>query len=152
MKDPVVPAELRELASWKVGDQSDRFGSASKAMNLATECGASRQEAWEIGTAVAELASNAVKHGGGGTVSIALETAPRVAIHVTVSDAGPGFPELEPREAGAVDERWAVRLAGQGLGVGLEGVGRLMHELRVDSRAGQGATVIAVKVLGLRHG
>lgn len=139
-----LPADLRQLASWKVTDQSDRFGSASKAMDIALQSGASRQEAWEIGISVAELASNAVKHGGGGTVVIALETMSRLAIHVTVSDSGNGFADPQPEPVG---ERWAFRATGQGLGMGLEGVRRLMSEIDIDSRPGQGATVLAIKVL-----
>lgn len=137
-------SELRMLAHWPVRHQGDRFGSASKAMDIALQCGASKQAAWEIGTSVAELASNAVKHGGGGTVSVALETGARLSLHVTVSDSGPGFPEAKPEPE---PERWAYRFAGQGLGVGLEGVRRLMDEVHIDSRPGEGATVVAIKVI-----
>lgn len=137
-------SEILQLASWPVRHNADRFGSASKAMDIALRSGASKQAAWEIGTSVAELASNAVKHGGGGTVSIAIETSPRLALHVTVSDSGPGFPEA-PAEP--TPERWAIRLAGQGLGVGLEGVRRLMDEVRIESHAGEGAVVVAIKII-----
>ena len=137
--------ETIPLASWPVTLQSDRFVAASKAVDLAVQCGASKQAAWEIGTAVAELVSNAVKHGGGGTISIGLETGPRVAFHVTVRDSGEGFP-VTPVEPDPV--RWIFRAAGQGLGVGLEGVERLMDEVHIDSPPGEGATVVAIKFLG----
>lgn len=136
--------EIVPLASWSVTHQSERFAAAAKAVDLASQCGAVKQAAWEIGTAVAELVSNAVKHGGGGTISIELETAPRLAFHVTVSDSGDGFPVPPPEPN---PERWAFRFAGEGLGVGLEGVRRLMDEVHIDSRPGEGATVVAIKVL-----
>lgn len=138
------PTETILLASWPVTNQSDRFVAAAKAVDLATQCGASKQAAWEIGTAVAELVSNAVKHGGGGTVTISLVAGPPVAFHVTVRDSGQGFPStpVEPDP-----NRWAFRSAGQGLGVGLEGVRRLMDEVHIDSRLGEGATVVAIKLL-----
>jgi len=142
------PPDTIRLASWPVVHQSDRFSAASKAVDLATQCGASKQAAWEIGTAVAELVSNAVKHGGGGTITIDLETTPRLAFHVTVRDAGDGFPATVPTPT---PERWTFRSAGQGLGVGLEGVRRLMDEVTIDSRPGEGATVVAVKVLRVRE-
>lgn len=138
------PVELLQLASWTVRHQDDRFGLAGRAMDIAWQSGASKQAAWEVATSVAELASNAVKHGGGGTVSIALETRPRLAIHVTATDRGPGFPVSQ---ADPIGERWAYRLAGQGLGMGLEGVRRLMDEVHIDSRPGEGATVVAIKII-----
>lgn len=136
--------ETTPLASWPVRHQSDRFGSAAKAIDIALRCGASRHVAWEIGTSVAELASNAVKHGGGGTVTISLESEARLALHVTVRDQGEGFPvtQVTPRA-----DITSYRGSGQGLGLGLEGVRRLMHEVHIDSRPGEGATVTAVKVL-----
>lgn len=140
------PDETILLASWPVTEQSDRFVAASKAVDFATQCGASKQAAWEIGTAVAELVSNAVKHGGGGAVTLSLRVGPPLAFHVTVRDSGQGFP-VTPTEPDP--NRWAFRSAGQGLGVGLEGVRRLMDEVHITSRPGEGATVVAIKVL--RH-
>lgn len=112
---------------------------------LAESAGASRKAAYEIGTSVAELASNAVKHGGGGHVEIGIETKTRLALHIVVTDEGPGFPTA-PQEPEA--ERWAHRSGGQGLGVGLDGVRRLMDEVHVESREGGGTRVIAIKRIG----
>lgn len=149
MHDNDVPPErLLSIASWAVTHQSDRFGSAAKAMQIAIDCGASRQQAWQIGTAVAELASNAVRHGGGGHVKLLLESSHRLALHVLVTDQGDGFPVVE-REPST--DRWAYRRAGQGLGLGLDGVHRLMNEVHIDSRPGAGATVTAIKIIGDRH-
>lgn len=145
MSSSPLPAELLSLARWQVKDQSDRFGSAAKARMLAEGAGASRKAAYEIGTSVAELVSNAVKHGGGGRVEIALEAKARLALHVYVSDKGPGFPTI-PKEPDV--ERWAHRSGGQGLGVGLDGVRRLMDEVHIDSRPEEGTTVIAIKRIG----
>ncbi|PJE99355.1 ATP-binding protein [Streptomyces carminius] len=86
-------------------------------------------------TAASELARNAYIHGGGGTVTIEFpRNAGRRGIRLTVRDEGPGIPDLEQ----ALVDGFTT---GAGLGHGLGGARRLMHEFEVDTVPGKGTTI-----------
>lgn len=86
-------------------------------------------------TAASELARNAYIHGGGGTVTIEFpRSAGRRGVRLVVRDEGPGIPDLE---AALVDGF----TTGAGLGHGLGGARRLMHEFEVHTEPGRGTTI-----------
>jgi len=90
-------------------------------------------------TAASELARNAYIHGGGGTVTIEfLRNAGCQGIRLTVRDEGPGIPSLEEALADGFT-------TGGGLGHGLGGARRLMHEFEVCTAAGRGTTISATR-------
>ncbi len=93
----------------------------------------------KIVTAASELGRNTLEYGGGGWLELALvENAGRKGIRMTFTDQGPGIPDLEL----ALKDGYT---SGSGLGLGLGGSKRLMHEFEVDSRAGIGTTVTAIR-------
>jgi serine/threonine-protein kinase RsbT len=103
----------------------------------------------ELAIAIAELVSNAVRHAGGGEAEIrAIQGARpgggvRWGVEVVVRDCGPG---LDPRlvtEEGAATQQ--PRLPGQGLGVGLGAVHRLMSSVQIRSDPGVSTEIIAIK-------
>lgn len=90
-------------------------------------------------TAVSELGRNAVVHGGGGgaTVRVARhDQAPplRTGIVVEVDDDGPGIADLDRAMTGG----WS---SGTGLGLGLPGSRRLVHEFDITTAPGRGTHV-----------
>ncbi|MDT0379268.1 ATP-binding protein [Streptomyces sp. DSM 42041] len=90
-------------------------------------------------TAASELARNAYIHGGGGTLTLeALRQARGAGLRLTVRDDGPGIPDLE----GALTDGFTT---GAGLGHGLGGARRLMHDFEVRSAPGKGTVVTAVR-------
>ncbi|MET9432131.1 ATP-binding protein [Streptomyces sp. NPDC003036] len=92
-----------------------------------------------IVTAASELARNACVHGGGGTLEIRLvSTSGRRGLRLTVRDEGPGIPDVEK----ALTDGFTT---GTGLGHGLGGARRLMHEFQVDSAPGRGTTVVVTR-------
>ncbi|MFF0743796.1 anti-sigma regulatory factor [Streptomyces sp. NPDC004111] len=92
-----------------------------------------------IVTAASELARNAYIHGGGGTLAIEqLHATGRRGLRLTVRDEGPGIPDLET----ALTDGFTT---GAGLGHGLGGARRLMHEFSVHSTDGEGTTVVAAR-------
>ncbi|NGO74344.1 anti-sigma regulatory factor [Streptomyces sp. YC504] len=92
-----------------------------------------------IVTAASELARNAYVHGGGGSLTIeVLGHGARGGVRLTVRDNGPGIPDLDK----ALTDGWTT---GTGLGHGLGGARRLMHEFGVDTTVGEGTTVTAVR-------
>ena len=86
-------------------------------------------------TAASELARNMVVYGGGGTVLLEqLDIDGRPGVRVTFEDRGPGIPDIEK----AMRDGYT---SGSGLGLGLGGSKRLVHEFNLQSEAGKGTTV-----------
>jgi len=93
----------------------------------------------KIVTAASELGRNTLEHGGGGSMELSLvENGSRRGIRLRFSDQGPGIPDL----ALALKDGYT---SGGGLGLGLGGSKRLMHEFEIDSKPGIGTTVTAIR-------
>jgi serine/threonine-protein kinase RsbT len=90
-------------------------------------------------TAASELARNVLLHGGGGEVLwIVLREGERAGIRLAFQDHGPGIPDLKL----AMTDGWT---SGGGLGLGLSGARRLVHEFAIDSTIGAGTRVVVVR-------
>ncbi|MEU3144705.1 MULTISPECIES: anti-sigma regulatory factor [unclassified Streptomyces] len=86
-------------------------------------------------TAASELARNTLVHGGGGQMDASPVTAGFVSgLRLTFSDSGPGIPDLER----ALRDGFT---SGDGLGMGLGGARRLVHDFEVESTVGSGTVV-----------
>jgi serine/threonine-protein kinase RsbT len=93
-------------------------------------------------TAASELARNAVVHGGGGTlISQIVENGTRKGLRLTFEDRGPGIANVEL----ALTDGWTT---GGGLGMGLGGARRLVHEFELRSQVGSGTRVSIVRWKG----
>ena len=102
---------------------------------LAQEAGLRLIDQTKIVTAVSELARNTVIHGGGGRMSAGLtERAGRTGVWAAFEDDGPGIADIDQ----ALREGFTT---GAGLGLGLGGARRLVHEFELTSAPGQGTTV-----------
>ncbi|WP_128436310.1 anti-sigma regulatory factor [Streptomyces cyaneus] len=92
-------------------------------------------EQTKLVTAASELARNALVHGGGGQMECAPVTTGGIrGLRLVFSDQGPGIADLEQ----ALSDGYT---SGEGLGMGLGGARRLVHEFSIDSRRGVGTTV-----------
>ncbi|MET7476033.1 anti-sigma regulatory factor [Streptomyces sp. NPDC005648] len=89
-------------------------------------------------TAASELARNTLVHGGGGRMDAAEVTrGPVRGLRLVFSDEGPGIADIER----ALGDGYT---SGGGLGMGLGGARRLVHEFTIDSTPGSGTTVTVV--------
>ncbi|HYE60739.1 MAG TPA: anti-sigma regulatory factor [Phycisphaerales bacterium] len=105
----------------------------------AIEVGFSIVDQTKVVTAASELARNAVIYAGGGTVTINLVTnAGRKGLRLIFADKGPGIPDISL----ALKDGYTT---GNGLGLGLSGSKRLMNELDIVSKVGEGTTITAFK-------
>ncbi|MBW4665157.1 MAG: anti-sigma regulatory factor [Chroococcus sp. CMT-3BRIN-NPC107] len=96
-------------------------------------------EQTKIITASSELARNTLDYGGGGTMTIEIiESEFRQGIRLIFSDKGPGISNIEL----ALQDGYTT---GGGLGLGLSGAKRLMSELEIVSRVGEGTIVTITK-------
>jgi serine/threonine-protein kinase RsbT len=90
-------------------------------------------------TAASELARNALLHGGGGEVFwTVLREGERAGVRLAFQDHGPGIADLKL----AMTDGWT---SGEGLGLGLSGARRLVHEFTIDSIIGTGTRVVVVR-------
>jgi serine/threonine-protein kinase RsbT len=106
---------------------------------LAQEAGFGVTAQTMLMTAASELARNTLKYGGGGQFSQEiLERSDAVGIRLIFMDQGPGIADI----ARAMQDGWS---SGNGLGLGLSGSKRLVHEFEIDTAVGQGTTVTIVR-------
>jgi serine/threonine-protein kinase RsbT len=106
---------------------------------LAVELGFNPTDSTLIATAISELARNIMFYAKQGEIILRPlnQSEPR-GIVVVAHDNGPGILDV------AQAMRVGYSTSGS-LGLGLPGVSRLMDELQIDSRPGQGTTVTAKK-------
>jgi len=90
-------------------------------------------------TAASELARNMVVYGGGGTAIIEqLDVDGRSGVRVTFEDKGPGIADIDR----AMRDGFT---SGGGLGLGLGGSKRLVHDFELKSEVGVGTTVVITR-------
>lgn len=90
-------------------------------------------------TAASELARNTYSYGGGGTVTLdELQDGGRRGLKLTFRDEGPGIADVEQ----ALRDGYTT---GGGMGLGLGGSRRLVHEFDIVSRPGEGTCVTIVR-------
>ena len=105
------------------------------ARRLALEAGFGIVDQTKIVTAASELARNVVVYGQGGVMrSEIVVDGKRQGLRLAFIDQGPGIPDLKL----ALTDGWT---SGKGLGLGLSGSKRLMHDFEIETAPGQGTRV-----------
>jgi serine/threonine-protein kinase RsbT len=106
---------------------------------LAAQLGFTLVDQTKIVTAASELARNALEHGGGGTAKLEVVVQGiRKGIRMIFEDKGPGIPDVRL----AMTDGYTT---GNGMGLGLSGSKRLVSELNVVTKVGEGTSVTATK-------
>jgi len=130
--------------NWSTGELSikgdgDIVVARRAVRQAATQLGFSQSEVARIVTAASEIARNVYRYAGEGVMRwCPVEKGGQRAIEVRFVDHGPGIANVEL----ALTEGYST---GGGLGMGLPGAKRLTDELEIDSKVGQGTTVILRK-------
>lgn len=122
-----------------VASDTDIVNARRQGRALADQMGFSSSEATLVAAAISELARNIVCYARDGEIVVNMVNGDRRAgISITARDRGPGIPELK-----------RVMLVGfstsGGMGLGLPGVRRIMDEFNIESQAGKGTTITAIK-------
>ena len=103
--------------------------------NWAVKIGFSLVDTTRIVTAASEIARNTLEYGGGGTVRIeSVTAAAKRGLRLVFEDHGPGIADI----AQAMTDGFTT---GHGLGLGLSGTKRLMHEFDLQSTPGTGTRI-----------
>lgn len=127
---------------------TDAVTCATIARAFCARAGLPTRAQWEVGIAVAELATNVVKYATHGQLSLRLVDD---VVEVVVSDTGRGIRDVAEAVRDGFTEGsrpFAPAPAGPtraGLGVGLGSVHRMMDTVRIESDPGRGTTVVATK-------
>ncbi len=110
-----------------------------RARDMAVAAGFISQYCEEIAIVATELATNLLKHAGGGKLTFTpLTMAGRTGLEIQAEDRGPGIPDVEQ----AIGDRFST--AGTS-GTGLGAINRLMDELEIASQRGNGTRVLCRK-------
>ncbi|MDQ4134915.1 MAG: ATP-binding protein, partial [Pseudomonadota bacterium] len=126
-------------------DEADVVVARQRARRIAELLGFDKQDQIRIGTAVSEIARNAVNYGGGGRVEFLVEedAVPQNFL-VRISDTGPGVADLDA----VLEGRY---LSPSGMGLGIVGARRLMDGFDIRSSPGAGTVVTLGKRLSRRQ-
>ena len=118
-----------------IRQEADIVTARQEGRRLAQELGFGLADQTRIATAISELTRNVIQYADHGTVTLkAIGAGGKDGLEVVVADEGPGIEDVEL----ALQDGYST---GGGLGVGLPGARRLMHEFEIVSWPGRGATV-----------
>jgi serine/threonine-protein kinase RsbT len=128
-----------ESKSISLESEHDIIIARSEVRNLAAALGFRLIDQTRLATVTSELARNIVKYGmGGRLIAQPTEGTQGLGLRLIFEDEGPGIPNLEA----AMRDGFST---GKGLGKGLPGSKRLVHEFEIESTAGRGTRVTIVR-------
>jgi len=144
-----------------VRDETDVYAAVGLGRKMTTEMGFGPGAQACAQTIIAELARNALRHGGGGIVELRALKSPslggqetRRGLEIIVQDRGPGIPDVSralerdgacPAVLRGASGNGGAPSKGAGLGVGLSSAQRLADEFTIDSVVGSGTRIRALK-------
>ena len=115
--------------------EPDIVASRQLVRKLTQQLGFSLVDQTKMVTAASELSRNTVTYGGGGEMGWdVVEQGARRGLRLRFRDEGPGIPDI----AQALTDGWT---SGKGMGLGLSGSRRLVHEFDIQSAVGEGTCV-----------
>jgi signal transduction histidine kinase/CheY-like chemotaxis protein len=134
----------QSLLTVRVASDNDLVSCRQRARQIAGLLGFEGQDQTRIATAVSEIARNAFRYAGSGTIDFVLEgkTSPQVFV-ICIADRGPGIRNLQSILDGDYRSR-------TGMGLGLTGAKRLMDQFDIQTTPGSGTTVTLKKLLPRR--
>lgn len=127
------------MLSVELAVEQDVVLARQRARQIAKLLGFDDQDQTRISTAVSEIARNAFRYAGGGRIEFSLRHNDAPALLVTITDMGPGIPDL----ARILEGRYRSTT---GMGMGILGARRLMDMFEIVSTPGRGTRVVLGKL------
>jgi serine/threonine-protein kinase RsbT len=129
-----LPAD-ESIGSLPLRSEEDIVASRQKVRALTQQLKFSLVDQTKMITAASELSRNTLVHGGGGQMRWQLvEEGLKRGLRLSFEDQGPGIPD----KALALTDGWT---SGGGMGLGLPGSKRLVHDFELHSVPGEGTCV-----------
>jgi len=126
----------------KIEDSRDVVRARHEGREMARKLGFGPADQARLATAISELTRNVIQYAGKGVCVITDASEMGIAkIRVRVEDHGPGIADIDQ----AMEPGFST---GNGLGAGLPGTRRLVHEFRIDSKPGH--TVVSIGIVRRR--
>jgi serine/threonine-protein kinase RsbT len=135
---PAPVSATSDVRRISVTEESDIVNVRSAGRGVCREIGFKPVDQIKIATVISELARNAVRYAGGGTVELRAVSKERKGLEVVVQDHGTGIANLDQIFAGNYQSK-------SGLGMGLRGSKNIMDEFDIQTGQGQGTTIRTVK-------
>jgi len=147
-----MTTSLPEPVRFEIGNEHDRFWCAAEGRRYAASLGFDAKAQGEVAICIAELVSNVAKFAGHGTIELSAIKEQRTGMRIVVEDRGPGIADPSTVfEDGFSEGRkldpGTPRRSGQGLGVGLGAVARMMSHVEMINAPNRGLRVVAIKWL-----
>jgi serine/threonine-protein kinase RsbT len=128
-----------ESKSIPLESEHDIVVARGEVRRFASALGFSLMDQTRLATVTSELARNVVKYARRGRlIAQPTEALRGVGLRLIFEDEGPGIPNIEA----AMRDGFST---GRGLGKGLPGSKRLVHEFQIESNAGRGTRVTIVR-------
>jgi len=119
-------------------EQVDVVAARQAGREMARQLGFGLADQTRLATAISELARNALQYAGEGVCLVSDESNERRArVKVVVEDHGPGIPDIKK----AMEYGFST---GGGLGAGLPGAKRLVHDFEIESQPGHTRVTIGM--------
>jgi serine/threonine-protein kinase RsbT len=130
--------ERSEVELLDVNSDDDIVRARRSAREVAVAAGLRLVDQTKLITAVSELARNMTRYAGGGVVRIAVvRRGGRRGVEATFTDEGPGIEDIERAMRNGFT-------TGNGLGLGLGGARRLVHDFTLETEPGTGTKITVV--------
>lgn len=121
---------VKQATQVKIVNEPDIVTARAAARELAKALGFSTADQTRLATAISELTRNVLRYAGEGECEISDATERGASkVRVVVEDNGPGIPDIDS----AMEDGFST---GEGLGAGLPGTKRLVHEFDIVSKPG----------------
>ena len=119
--------------------ESDIVAARQAGREMARQLGFGSADQTRLATAISELTRNVIRYAGVGVCIITDESNyNEIKIRAVVEDHGPGIPDVEQ----AMTDGFSTS---GGLGAGLPGARRLVHEFEIESQPGYTRVTVVMK-------
>ena len=136
---PPAPVMMDGETVVPIASSADIVTARQRGRSLAAELGFTGSDLTVIATAISELARNIIEYATEGEIALRpVDKDGRPGIAIVARDQGPGIPDV----GRALGVGFGT---GQGLGLGLPGVRRLMDEFEIWTRPGEGTSITVRK-------
>jgi serine/threonine-protein kinase RsbT len=130
---------MKNEARVPISSGADIVTARLEGRQLAAVAGFNGSDLTVIATAISEVARNIVEYARKGEVILrVVQDGNRKGLRVEARDDGPGIANIDL----ALQDGYST---GRGLGLGLPGTRRLMDDFQIESKVGEGTTVVTTK-------